>query len=50
MAGLQLGIYQSLEEIAEMWRSEKRFASKMAESDRERRYHGWKKAVERVRS
>lgn len=50
MAGLHLGVYADLDEIAALWQSEKAFNPKMAESDRERRYHGWKNAVARVRS
>lgn len=50
MAGLQLGIYKDLDEISALWRSEKRFAVRMNESDRERRYHGWLKAIERVKT
>ena len=50
LTGLQLGIYQSLEEIAELWRCESGFDPAMNEVDRARRYTGWKNAVSRVRS
>lgn len=50
MAGLQLGVYDSLEAIAELWEREALFKPAMKEVDRERRYHGWRQAVERVRS
>ena len=50
MAGLQLGVYDSLEKIAELWEREALFQPAMKEVDRERRYHGWCQAVERVRS
>ncbi len=50
LAGLQLGWYASLDEIVAMWREERGFVPEMSEVDRETRYHGWKKAVARVRS
>ena len=50
MAGLQLGVYDSLEAIAELWEREALFQPAMKEVDRERRYHGWRQAVDRVRS
>jgi glycerol kinase len=50
LAGLQLGLYASLDEIADMWSEERSFMPAMSEIDRETRYHGWKKAVARVRS
>ena len=50
LAGLQLGLYRSLEEIASLWQQEHSFAPTMSEMDRETRYHGWLRAVGRVRS
>ncbi len=50
LAGLQLGVYESLEEIAALWHRQAAFEPKMAAPQRERRYHGWKQAVARVRS
>ncbi|MGM0536805.1 MAG: glycerol kinase GlpK [Pseudomonadota bacterium] len=50
LAGLQLGWYRDLEEIAELWRCERRFTPRMDEAERERLYGGWKEAVERVRT
>ncbi|WP_419811763.1 glycerol kinase GlpK [Bacterioplanoides sp.] len=49
LAGLQVGIYDSLEELAEFWRHEREFVSQQQESVRERLYQGWLDAVERVR-
>ena len=49
LAGLQSGVFASLEEISGRWRAEKTFSPRMSEADRERRYHGWKQAVARVR-
>ncbi len=50
LAGLSAGVYASLDEVAALWGCEQGFDSQMAEVDRERRYHGWKRAVSRVRT
>ncbi len=50
LAGLQAGVYGSLDEIARMWACEKAFEPNMPASRANERYSGWKKAVERVRS
>ncbi|MBB3045976.1 glycerol kinase [Litorivivens lipolytica] len=50
LAGLQSGLYASLDEVAARWKAESTFKPSMSEADRERRYHGWTKAVARVRS
>ncbi len=50
LAGLRLGWYRDLDEIAALWRCERRFSPQMEEEERERLYAGWKEAVERVRT
>jgi len=45
LAGLQIGVYQSLEEISRLWRVEKQFSPAMGGDERERLYGGWKRAV-----
>ncbi|ERS90595.1 glycerol kinase GlpK [Halomonas sp. PBN3] len=50
LAGLRLGWYRDLDEIAALWQCEQRFAPRMPESERERLYRGWLEAVERVKS
>ena len=50
LAGLQLGVYESLAEIAALWQCEAGFDPAMNEVDRTRRYTGWKNAVARVRT
>ncbi|GAB2726335.1 glycerol kinase GlpK [Halomonas garicola] len=50
LAGLRLGWYQSLDELAELWRCETSFTPTMAEDQREALYQGWLDAVGRVRS
>lgn len=50
LAGLQLGQFTSLEEIASHWHREQRFEPRMLETHREQLYQGWLNAVRRVRS
>ncbi len=50
LAGLGVGLYGSLDEVADRWRSEARFEPTMNDADRERLYAGWRAAVDRVRS
>jgi glycerol kinase len=46
LAGLQLGVYQSLDEIQELWRMNKRFQPNMTKYQREYLYQGWKRSVQ----
>lgn len=50
MAGLGIGMYSSLEEIAEQWALERRFEPQMEEFRRDGLYEGWLAAVERAKS
>ncbi|MCB1860951.1 MAG: glycerol kinase GlpK [Gammaproteobacteria bacterium] len=50
LAGLQQGIYGSLEEIASHWRRQALFRPTMDSGQRQRLLNGWDKAIERVRS
>jgi glycerol kinase len=50
LAGLQLGLFGSLEEIASHWHREQRFEPRMDQAHREVLYQGWLNAVKRVRS
>lgn len=50
LAGLQLGWYASLDELAALWRCEKSFTPTMPDAQRETLYQGWLDAVGRVRS
>ena len=50
MAGLQCGVYDSLDEIASLWHCEKAFEPKMPTDKADQRYAGWKNAVARVRT
>ncbi|MDB2542299.1 glycerol kinase GlpK [Pseudomonadales bacterium] len=50
LAGLQVGIYDSLEEISSQWRSERAFQPQMAQNESNLLYQGWQEAVSRVRT
>lgn len=50
LAGLQVGIYQSLEEIMHMWQMNARFTPQMADETRLRLYEGWKQAIKKTLS
>ena len=50
LAGLHSGFYASLDSIASRWRCERVFEPAMNVAERDRRYAGWRTAVERVRS
>lgn len=50
LAGLQTGVYSSLDEIAALWQTERRFAPAQAAEKIDALYAGWKHAVERVKS
>lgn len=50
LAGLRLGWYQDLAEVAALWNGERSFLPSMEEPQREALYSGWLEAVGRVRS
>ncbi len=45
LAGLAVGYWESQEEIAKQWVIDKKFEPGMSDSEREKLYEGWKKAV-----
>ena len=49
LAGLQLGIFRSLDDIASHWACERTFAPEMAQTQRDALYEGWLDAIRRVR-
>ncbi len=49
LAGLAVGFWRGRDEIAANWQEERRFEPALAESEREARYAGWRRAVERAR-
>jgi glycerol kinase len=50
LAGLQTGIFRSLDDIRELWQLDRRFEPSMDEETREDLYKGWRKAVKQVLS
>ncbi len=50
LAGLQAGVYDSLEDIARLWQAERRFTPQMLRGEADQLYAGWQDAVRRVRS
>ncbi|MFZ2289128.1 MAG: glycerol kinase GlpK [Halopseudomonas yangmingensis] len=50
LAGLQCGLFDSLEQIAAHWRCQRSFSPQMDAKRRESLYQGWREAVQRVRS
>ena len=50
LAGLQVGIYPSLDEIASLWHCERHFTPEMNADLRDELYQGWVQAVARVRT
>lgn len=49
MAGLQQGLFSSLDEIARKWQLDKEYRPSQSEAWREKRYSGWRDAVARTR-
>jgi glycerol kinase len=50
MAGLQAGVFSSLDHIKSIWKLDASFEPKMAKSERDVFYLGWQQSVLRVRS
>ncbi|TXH05653.1 MAG: glycerol kinase GlpK [Nevskiaceae bacterium] len=50
LAGLQRGVYASLDDIARLWRAERRFAPERPAATADALYEGWQHAVRRVKS
>ncbi|HEX5676598.1 MAG TPA: glycerol kinase GlpK [Alcanivorax sp.] len=48
LAGLGCGLFRDLDEIAEHWQADRAFEPTLEEGERERRYRGWREAVQRV--
>jgi glycerol kinase len=48
LAGLQAGVYSSLEELAGLWRCDRSFEPVMSKEDRDNLYDGWLQAVRKL--
>jgi glycerol kinase len=50
LAGLEVGVYRSLDSVAAAWQRDRRFEPSIDAGRRDRLYDGWQRAVARVRS
>ncbi len=50
LAGLHVGVYESLDEIAQLWKVERRFEPSQSPDQADANYTGWLNAVKRVRT
>lgn len=50
LAGLAVGVWSSLVDVAQQWRADRRFEPQMDEARRDSLYHGWQNAVRRTLS
>lgn len=48
LAGLQAGVYKSLEDLSSMWRCDRSFEAKMTKAQRDKLYDGWLKAIRKL--
>ncbi|MDI1229235.1 MAG: glycerol kinase GlpK [bacterium] len=48
LAGLQVGMFPSIDYITESWECERRFTPMMLSADRDKLYEGWQNAVKQV--
>jgi len=49
LAGLQAGVYGSLEDAGAAWRLDRRFSPAMGRTERAHRLAAWSRAVDRVK-
>ncbi len=50
LAGLQAGVFDSLESLHSLWQCQQPFTPEMAEEQRTKLYSGWQDAVERIKT
>jgi glycerol kinase len=48
LAGLHVGVFDSLDHIQSLWQCDRTFSPAMASDDRDRLYQGWQQAIEKV--
>ena len=48
MAGLQIGVYKSLKDIAKNWQADKTFSPKIKNTKRKILIEGWSKAIKKT--
>jgi glycerol kinase len=50
LAGLAVGVWDSIEQIGTTWQADRTFHPTLDAGERDRRYRGWLRAVERSRA
>jgi len=50
LAGLQIGVFRSLDDISQRWQSERRFSPQWPKQKRDHFYAGWLAAIEHVKT
>jgi len=48
LAGLQAGVYDSLEALSDLWHCDRKFEPVMPKADRDRLYEGWLQAIHKL--
>ncbi|MEP1706042.1 MAG: glycerol kinase, partial [Marinobacter sp.] len=48
LAGLQAGVYKTLDDLSSMWRCDRSFEAVMSKAQRDKLYDGWVAAVRRL--
>ena len=48
LAGLAVGVFGSMQDIADQWESERIFSPQIAQNERESRLYGWQRALKRA--
>ena len=49
LAGLAVGFWKDKDEISNKWKLEREFTPSLSEEESNKKYMGWKKAVERAK-
>ena len=49
LAGLGVGLWKGLDDIATRWRADKTFEPRLSREERDQRYAGWQRAIERTK-
>jgi len=49
LAGLGVGLWKGLDDVAKRWRSDRTFEPRMSADQRDELYAGWQRAVERAK-
>ena len=50
LAGMKIGLYNQLEVFEKEWALKRKFSPKLSSDERDKKYEGWKKAIEKTRT